>query len=352
MTLTQVAFWTRRGVISFGVFIVVLTISIIGYNLWRAYYLAHLPPVEEKPELKFGTLPSLNFPSTNVSTSNYSYSLDTVTGGFPKLPKISKVYFIPKLGLTLLSSERAQKLAESLGFPQGPTILSDTEYRFSDGNLGTLNIDLSTGNFHFQRITATSSATLDDNAFTDQKRLVQDLKSYLGSKGLTSDTLNSGRDNIIFDSDLANTATSAEVSLWPADLDNLPIVTADFNKGLVKAVITKDRAETNKYLKLDNVFWTIDTTTSSTYPLKTPEQAFTDLKSGLGFVTMQSPNPKISITLVYLAYYESEEYSPFLQPVFVFEGPGFAAVVPAVSNTVFTPPTASTSAQPTRASGN
>ena len=47
---------------------------------------------------------------------------------------------------------------------------------------------------------------------------------------------------------------------------------------------------------------------------------------------MEPRTSSASITKVYLAYYLSEEYSNYLLPVFVFEGPQFAGMVPAVKS--------------------
>ncbi|MCL4365698.1 hypothetical protein M1437_00535 [Patescibacteria group bacterium] len=81
MTLTQAATLVKRLVIFSAVTLFLGLGSFIGYKIWYAYYLAHLPPVEEKPDIRFGLLPPVDFPKSNVTSSNFSYSLDTVTGG-------------------------------------------------------------------------------------------------------------------------------------------------------------------------------------------------------------------------------------------------------------------------------
>ncbi len=118
MTLSQTAIITKQ-IITFSIIFLILGISsFIGYKVWYAYYLAHLPVKEPTPDTKFGVLPQPNFPQSFVSSSNYTYSIDTTTGNLPKLgidegfDKLSKVYFIPQVFASLLSGEKSQKLAK------------------------------------------------------------------------------------------------------------------------------------------------------------------------------------------------------------------------------------------------
>lgn len=328
MTLTQAATITKRLIITTLVLTTLGIIGGIGYQAWRSYYLSTLPPVEEKPEMKFGTLPKPIFPDSNISSSNFSYSLDTATGGLPQTPKLLKVYFLPKAGVSLMAPEKSRKLAENLGFSSDPEILSQTEYRFNDTGTGTLDVDLTTGNFAFQRKIATDSARAV--SLPDRSQAVNSFKDYLSSKGLLSDELKDGRSSVDYEKISPQDSETVEVSIWPTDVDKLPIVTSTFNRGLVKATLTKGEETINKFAKVNLTFWPVDKTTFSTYPLKTPDQAYAALRSGQGFISLEPKKPQVSISSVYLAYYESEEYSPYLQPVFVFEGPEFAALVPAI----------------------
>ncbi|MDO8639076.1 MAG: hypothetical protein Q7R43_05875 [Candidatus Daviesbacteria bacterium] len=330
MTLTQTANLTRKGIIIIIVLMIVAISGSIGYNIWNQYRISQIPPVEEKPEMKFGLLPKIDFPASKVTSSNYSYSLDTVTGGLPQTPKFLKVYFIPKSSITLLAPEKSINLAKNLGFSNGPEILSTNMYKFTDDKGGSLIIDLATGNFNFQKsneTVATDSATL---TLPDKEKLVTDFKNYLASNNLLIENIKNGRSEVQYDNGTAPNFTSALISLFPSDFESYPIVTALFNQSLIKVVAIPDQNQEN-YSKLDYTYWTIDQTTSSTYPLKTPQQAYDELKSGAGFVSIESKSPRVSISSVYLAYLESAEYSPYLQPVFVFEGPDFVGLVPAIS---------------------
>lgn len=332
MTLTQTATITRRLIVISVVLLIVGVGAKIGYQIWYEYQLANLPKPIEKPEQKFGTLPRLNLPDQTVSSSNYSYSVDTQTGEFPQMPSSVRIYFMPLAGTSLLAPDRSRNLAVAFGFPVGPDILSNTVYRYTDDNKGELTIDLPTGNFVFQKLVATTAGTLTPGFNQSGSEIITEFKTSLQQKGLLTDDLKNGRGKVTFEGGEPRTAKTATITLWPADFNDLPIMTAS-QSGLIRTTITTAEEESgSKYLQMNYTYWPIDNTTSSTYPLKTVQQAFSDLQSGNGFVILEPLRPKVSLTTVYMAYYQSEQYAPYLQPVFVFEGPHFQAIVQATES--------------------
>lgn len=341
MTLTQTAIITKQIITITVLALVVGIISFIGYKIWSAYYLANLPPQEEKADTKFGVLPYPDFPKKGVSSSNFSYSLDTTTGGLPKIgfdpgfEKIIKVYFIVKPYATLLSPERSQALAEKFNVTASPEILSETNYRFKDqGKI--LTMDLDSGNFTYTKeATPSAKESLDGD-----DKMVADFENLLSILGVLKDELARSRTKVtllktegdkLVPTTLRTEASAAQISLWPEGLDKKGVFTSDFNKALVNSTVVKSASEIENYLSLNFTFWLIDTTTFATYPTKSAEVAFDDLKSGQGVVIVEPTKPQVSITSVYLGYFLSENYSPYFQPIYIFEGPNFVAYVPAVS---------------------
>jgi hypothetical protein len=329
MTLTQAAALTKKGILY------LIALILAGFLTWTLFkvgtqiYLTLRPPVE-KPEMKFGALTKIQFPESTISSSGFTYSVDTNTGDLPTKDIIIKVYFIPRNGVSLLAPERAQKNALKLGYIQGPEVLSSNLYKFTDSNSGFVTIDLTTGNFHLQRQPV--SKTKDAGTSTEilnQSKLVSDFKSYLSGKDYLTADLSNGRTSVIFNGSSSAEAETADVSIWPADIDNLSVVTPVYKTALVRATVGKEDL-TDKFLKVDYTYWAIDKNTFSTYPLKTTKEAFEDLKKGQGYVSYAPNSKQISISSVNLAYYQSEDYTSYLQPVFVFEGPNFAALVPAI----------------------
>lgn len=330
MTLTQTAILVKRGTIAFIILITLIISGMIGYNIWHQKYLSTLPAQEELPEEKFGKLPELSLPKGLVSSSNFSYSLDTTTGGLPKMPTLIKVYFIPQAGVSLLAPEKSKQLAKSLGFNQQVESSLETTLRFKDNQESALTIDLTTGNFNFERKIATLSAESIKNPLPNQSDLVKEFKSYLEAKNLLPEPLRSDRSKVIYDKTDATDSETAQVNLWPKDFDNLPIITSSFSQSLIKAEVNKSNKEVEKFQNLYYTYWPIDQTTYSTYKIKTAEQAFSDLKSGKGVVVLEPAKPQVSISKVYLGYFQGEIYTSYLQPIFVFEGPHFVALVPAI----------------------
>ncbi|MBI2596066.1 hypothetical protein HYW46_05025 [Candidatus Daviesbacteria bacterium] len=332
MTLTETASLTKKLII----LSVILSIALIGGGIWFQIYQRNRPkppPVEEKPDVLWSILPKPNLPLTSVSSANYSYTLDTTTGSVPKdLPKIMKVYFIPQLGTTLLAADKARELAADFKFTNGPDILSNTKYRFTDEGGGEFIVDLSSSNFQYKHSIATDSPLLQDETLGDESRIKTDFMSYLRRKNLLREGLSEGRVKISFNKSTPKESSSAAISLWQEDVDGHEIITDRFTKGLINGVVTKFKDELQKFLELEYIFWPIDQTNFSTYPIKNAEVAFTRLQNGQGAVVIEPKKAQVSINKIGLVYFLSEDYSQYLQPVFLFEGEQFAALVPAITD--------------------
>lgn len=334
MTLTQTAIITRQ-IITITLIAIVLGIaSFIGYRIWHAYYLSTLPPVEEKPDTKFGVLPPPDFPKVSVSSSNFSYSLDTTTGGLPKagvdpgFDKVVKVYFVIKPYATFLSPEKSQALAQKFNIITTPQVLNETTYEFKQDNNGpankTLVVDLDSGNFRYSKQASPSAQDIQD---TDAN-LVSGFKSILDSLGVLKEELKGGKTKVIY----AEDKKLASISIWPEDLDKKSFFTSDVNRSQVNAEIIASANNLENYLSLEFTYYQIDTSTFATYPTKSTAEVFNDLRSGRGIVIVEPQKPQVSITSVSLGYFLPENYNPYVQPIFVFEGPNFVAYVPAVSS--------------------
>jgi len=336
MTLTETAALTKKAFVIIAILIFLATLVFIGYKIWYANYLANLPKVEEKPTLAFGTLPSLDLPPSVVSSSNYSYTIDTPTGKLPEFDKLIKVYFMPKAAATLLSGDRSIALANKLGINEPPQILSEINYKFATSSGQTLNVELDTGNFKFIK-EATISA--NQEKIDLEPKLLGGFKNMLSDLGILNESLVAGPSKITYykffvDRLIPATIIEAEVAqiaLWPGEIDKKPIVTGNLTQSLVYGLVDK-QADTKNLLKLDFTFWPVDQTSFATYPLKTAAQTFAELQNGQGTVIEESPTSAVSITDLTIGYFESNEYTPYLQPVFIFTGPNFTAYVPAIQN--------------------
>lgn len=340
MTLTEIAGLTKKGMVFFVIFVIIALSGWIGFKYYQGYKKAHTPPVQILPDAKWGVLPKPIFPQGVPVSTKETYTLSTSTGALPeKIPKILKVYFIPQLGTTLLAGDKAKELATSFGFENGPDVLSSIQYKFTDPKGGDFIMTLDSGNFSFRRPLATDSADVEDAIIADQGKLVEDFKSFLSNKGLLSDQLQNGKSKVVYDKSNQKDSSRAFISLWQQDVDNFPIVSSNPDKGLINGITTRFQSEKNRYLGVDYIFWAIDSSTFHTYPIKTAEEAFDQFKTGRGVVVKDSNNQndgteknQISINSVYLAYYLFEDYTPYLQPIYVFEGEDYVVYLPAITD--------------------
>lgn len=342
MTLTETAVLTKKALLFGAIFSVVLIFAWAGYQYWYfQVYLPSQPVVEEKPDERFGPLPRLALKENIADSKAYNYKLDTDTGGLPdKIPKLYKVYSIAQLATDLLALDRAKSLAGLIGFNRGSQAISATQYKFLDQNGGELSINLDTGNFSMSRPIATGSADAVEGreSFQDSDKIGSDFKSYLSGKNLLKEQLRDGKTKVLYDRSQGD-PNKAIVNIWQADVDETPLVTPTFTEGLVKGMVTSFREENKRFVYLDYTFWPIDLQNSSTYPIKTPDEAYTNLQEGKALVPMSLAKTGgfVSITKIYLAYFLNNEFIPFLQPVYVFEGPEFTAYVPAVRDEALQP---------------
>lgn len=334
MTLTEAARFTKILLLSSLVILVILVSGWISYQVWYTnYYLPTKRAANNPAEVKFGILPKLNFPPSPVSSANFSYSVDTETGELPKnLPHLVKVYFVPQLGTTLLSASKAQDLATKLKFSNGPEQIDSVTYRFRDDNQGSMVININSDNFTFNRQVATNSASTNTDTLPSSELLVSNFKNSLNDLGLLKDELKQGRTQVDYDNFVQKNSTSANISIWPSDINEFKIVTPTFTHGVIQATVTKNTDPVIRYSFMQYSYWPVDIQNSSTYPIKTADQSLIDLKSGRGVIIIEPKTAKVSITSVYLAYFEPLDYPQYLQPIFVFQGDSFAAYVPAVTD--------------------
>jgi hypothetical protein len=343
MDLNNTATFARRGIVISIILLVLSIIGFISYQIYKNYQIAHTPPPEEKINLGYGELSPPDFPQSLTPSDQYDYSVDTTTGGLPNFGNTIRVYFIPKPFATLLAAEKSAGLAAKFEIEALPQILNDTKYQYtSDDRQITIEID--TNNFTYSQ---TFLEEADQGAVEEDNQLIQSFKDTLSSRNLLNDNLREGRTKVVlvsFDEQGQITpvtsrseAMGAIISIWPSDLDQKPIVNPDFNKSLINAVTQVTAVGLENYRQINYTYWQIDTNNFSVYPLKKVDQALEELKNGEGVVVINPPKNQVSISSVYLAYYLPEIIdwqSPYLQPIYVFEGPSFAAYVSAIGQVV------------------
>lgn len=345
-SLTQIAITARKAIRYSLYFIVFLTLGKILLDISIKVYLRIFPPPPPAPTVKFGKLTKIPFPS-NPSTAKLTYTLETADGGFPKLPNQAKVYFMPKINPNLLSLDVAKEEAIAMGFDGNVVQVSDTVYKFKSKDFpSTLEMNIVTGVF---------SISYDLNA--DRTPIVNippfpevgaaNFRSFLsGANILPGDlTGNTGHDFLKlsagkFVSALSLSESNAvKINLYRKDYDNLPSMTGNPNEANVWAIMTGAQEKHQQIIAAEFHYYPVDESQFSTYPIKTPEVAFSELQNGQAFIAslgLNKDGDSLKIRKVYLAYFDPEVESDFFEPIYVFEGDkGFVAYNPAVTSAYY-----------------
>lgn len=131
--------------------------------------------------------------------------------------------------------------------------------------------------------------------------------------------------SIILASSLSN-AQAVKVSFTQKPFNGLPIF---YSMGQSPINFLVGQINGEPQVVEANFFYQTPSDVSSTYPIKTAQQALNDLKKGKAFIAV-TKNSKVSLTNITLDYYMSQRSQDFLVPIFVFQGDGFLAYENAV----------------------
>jgi len=344
-TLTETAYWTRKilkfGIIALVAFVFIRTSFKIGSNIWRQLH----PPPPPPPTISFGKLPKLIFPPENLplEKAKISFKLETIQGVLPKLPEISKVYFMPVKGPNLLALERANTFAKNLGFQEPPEIINETNYRWKSKSSATiLEMDINNLNFHlFYEYKQDQEVLMSKNLPTNQQA-AQEVKNFLASNNLLEEDLANGTaefEYLRFDGielspvNSLSEANFVRVYLFRENLDELKILPPNPKKSLISFLFSGSRTPGKRIVEINYNYYPIEKEIFSTYPLKPVNQAWNELQGGQGYIANfgQNESGQITIRQVYLAFYNSPQPQHYLQPIYVFEGDkDFWAYIPAI----------------------
>lgn len=343
-SLTETAYYARRGInvgiVSIILFLIVRMSLSYLYELW----LALNPPPPPPPTVAFGILPQINFPES-TSSASLVYSLDTIDGKFPGFPAIGKTYFIAIPSENLQSVNRANDMAQKLGFSQEPQIITKVLRQWTNPNnpLQYMRLNIATFNFYIKYDWANDATIFDNKELPNDDTALLESKNFLANLGLLPKELDNGKTKISYYRASVGTYLPAP-SLSSADfvridylrdpIDNLPLVGDTPSLSPLYIIFSGIRDEIRRKVETHYVLWDIDKESFATYPLRSVEEAWNDLKNGLGYVanTGTSGSNLVNIRRIYLAYYYSDNPTSFLQPVYVFEADkGFAAYISAIA---------------------
>lgn len=338
-TLTEFAYYTRRGVIGLGVGVVVFLI--VRWLFIMSLGFLFPPPPPAPPDLAFKKLPALVFETTNRGLK-LSYSLQLKESAFPTVPDRMTVYFIPQELPNLLAKEKAKQMAEYLGFRGEPVDDAAYRYQFIDTSKPrTLVVDMKKRTMRMLYDYVADSSVILSPSSLDINNAIQQTKEMFQRLGLWVDEINSNtiktqfynfEDNKLLITNNPPDYKVLRLDFFKKDLDKYPVVTPKFITSPIYAYYTGKYAINQAFIDINFTSFSPNMDTKGTYPIKTPEQAWNEVQKGLGFVVSQGNNTNVVvIRKVYLAYYDTAEYQPYLQPIYVFEGDNnFALYIPAI----------------------
>lgn len=341
MSLTEVSYYLRKSfpfLIIFGLFFLIIFYS---FKLYFLYLETNKPKEQIVPRI-FG---KISYPQIKNSTSsaNFSFVLDNIEGRPVTTTDSAKVYFIPKQSARFGYREKIYLMAKNFGFDTDNINhrLVDNYAYFEDGEK-KLKIDITNFNFNFESIPdpdylASSSANIPnekkiENIAIDFLKKVNRYPDEL-AKGITRIIYikyNSGFESYVNVSS-PNDANLAEVDFYRQYPDNVPVVSPNFFNSQ-NYVILMFSENDYKVVKSQIAFFEKSDTQYDIYPIKSAELAWDELLKGKGKVVAATKGKKeIIIKQINIAYYDSDEYQSFLQPVYVFLGEdNFAAYLPAI----------------------
>jgi hypothetical protein len=353
-SLTHVAIVSRKS-IRYGIYLLVFLLIarfLVGAGI--TLYKTIFPEPPPEPEVEFSILPNLPFPDKTVP-ENITYKLETAEGGLPTFVEQLPVYFMPPIASNIRALEFARQKATALDFePDGKIIVENVPsvYTFNKRNSpATLTMNIVTGVFSINYdLNADPSAI--ENLPPDPEKATKDMQQLLKNAGLFREDLISGPTSHEFlkieGGDIVKAPSQSEADFIKVNLFRknfafrdieLPSMTPEYPEANVWFMIAGGSGVQNPIIAAEYHYFPVDEQQSSTYPIKTSQQAWEDLQAGKGFIANLGNNEdggEVTIRKVYLGYYDAGQYTQYLQPIAVFEGDNsFIAYVPIVSGDLY-----------------
>ena len=335
----------RSSLIGLTALFLLLAAIVFASNLYN-----RLNPLTVAPTVGFGKLPPLRLLDLSIE-GNPTFTLETATGDLPKFENKFAVFAMKLNQPTLLDEDKAQKLAADLDFGgQGELSTNKRNLVFSDTpDKRTLTVDISSQNFtletdlsRIETIAAGKAPSTPEAVKTAQEFLRRlGLLKFNFEEGNQTTNLKKIEASVVKEAGSISEAQFTEVnffrSLTEASPQTYPILPLNPNTGLIQFWLTTSlQPNILNNLRISYNTWEIDKTKVETYPLKNVSEAWEEVKNKNGIALSEAAGPleRISITEVYLAYFDGrtaesstaeggasfDEAPSYLQPIYVFSG--------------------------------
>lgn len=313
---------------------------LIALGLFVKEKISPTPPLP--PTVKFGKLPSINF-SQNATGKKLTYSLDTLTGSLPTFQDRERIYKMEPVKPDLLALDKTQAKVARVGFTSNGIALSEDTYQWNDQGPLAKQLLMNIFSYNFTLSSSFLSSPLSDSPSNlgNQNDALNATQTFLLNMSIlpndldlikTKSFLFSMRDNALIPATSISNANVLRVDFFQADRNRLPIY---YPKTATSTMTLFVENIQNQLQIVDGHFFHQNISAQfSTYPLKTADQAFSELKEQKAYIASYSGNNNnVSIKNVFLAYYMEDSPQDYLMPIIIFEGDnGFFAYVSAVTD--------------------
>jgi len=331
--------WTA-GIVG-AIFLVIIIIK-VGTAVKEI--ISPTPPAP--PTVIFGKLSSIEFPPNNTGV-RYSYTVDTLTGSLPVFSDRAKVFKMVPDRADLLALQKAQNKVSKVGFTSKGILVSENIYEWTDEEplLRKLTLNTLTSNFTLTSTFLTDPTILSGSQIPDKNGAISLAQSFLSSmsslpadidSSKTKSTLFSIKNGTLVPATSFADTQIIRVDLFQKDIDKISIYYSNPIIPNISLLIGGKEDENKSQIVQVNYTYQGLTEENATYPIKTADEAFSQLQEGKAFIASNSSNTNISnisIRNVLLGYYMGKNRQDYLLPIVVFEGDNnFIAYVSAVKD--------------------
>ncbi len=354
MTLHQTTEFFHKFLKSFIILAGTIIVLVLLFNIFRIMFKILNPPPPDYPDVLFGKLPSVVFPKSTVN-ENFTYSLNTLSGTLPVLSDRAKVYKTEISPVTLLNVQNAREKVSKIGFIDEKDkqfrefVLTDTRYQWqvvTNGLLRTIVMNTDTYDFKLTSTYRTYPPILNQSRIGDEISAKEVIDKFFTSMNLSREDIDMEdakirslmlETGVLIPADSVSSTHIYRVDLFQKKLDEKPIYYPTHPFSSMYFLMMARSHDTEDILEA-NFNHQIIASESASYPIKTAEEAYSELKEGKGYIANYfGTSSSIPITDVTLGYYLGEERTGYIFPVILFQSKEeFFAFVPAIKETCLT----------------
>ncbi len=380
MTLHNTAELMKKGGIASSIGIGVILLIFIFFKVGVFVNSVLNPPRIDPANQEYGKIPRLAFPQSTVK-GDYTYALDTLTGELPTdFPDRLIIYPMNIKQASLMDLQNTKTKIAALGFvdmtgnplPEIPHPNNVYEWREPRGIQKKILVDVVSQNFtltsnymYSNTVLRAASNLTEVSAFGKAQEMLTDLAILPTDvdfektrnpdpeiKYITKPQLLRINGNELLPATSLSKAQIVRVDLYQKNIQykftagkgenltsfqefemDIPVIYPHPPLSTMNFLVASGENENEVVSAIYN-HQSINTTPEkeATYPIKSPEEAFEELKSGNAYLaSYNGTDEQVMIENVFLAYYLGEIQQEYLMPVIVFQGKnGFFAYISAV----------------------